>query len=173
MCDFVNIAKYTTTGLNIASAGMGVAQVLGQGIAQRNINRANNAAVQANYQAQMGVLTEQQRQVNQQAGRQKGSIAREAMARRATLLTAAGEGGVSGNTLASGINSVNQSANEAMTTIELNRQGRIAQSARDGQAMRADADGRMRDDSFDWFGSGLQIGREGLNLAKTFQVRKT
>lgn len=172
MCDFVNIGQYTTTGLNIASAGLGVAQAIGQGVAQRNINRANNQAVNANYQAQMNLLGVQQRQINAQAQQQKGQIARDAMAKRATLLTAAGESGVAGNVLTSGVNSVNQGANEAMTTVESNRYGRIQQGGAQAQALRAEAQSSMRDSSFDWFGTGLQIAREGLTLGSKVQKRK-
>lgn len=169
MCDFTNMGNYTASGWQMASTGLQIAGTIGKGIAQMKAAEANNEAVQANYLAQLNQVQTQQRQVNQQAAKETGKIAMQAQAEREKLAAALGEAGVSGNTAIRLQHAIDQSANDAKTTVETNRFNRIAQSANQADALAAQANANMKDESFNWFGTGLQIATDVVQFGSTLK----
>lgn len=173
MCDFVNVGSYASTAWNVASTGLGIATTAVNAIKQSNVNAANNAAVNANAQSQLNQLQVQQSQINKQSEQQQSQIAREAMQQRARLQVSAGESGVAGGVLDRLNHEITQSANDASTNTETNREGRINQTTAQGQSVIAQANTQMRSDKVDWFGLGLQIAGQGAkDFSKDFKERR-
>jgi len=111
--------------------------------AQNAMAAANEKSTLASYQAQMGQLQLQRGQINQQASENESEVAKAEQAKMAQLRVAAGESGVSGNSVERSANELTQSLSQDNATLEGNRKNTINQTSAQALGIRAQSQSQM------------------------------
>lgn len=101
------------------------------------------AAIEANYQAQMADLAARQKEIDGTALEEKSDVAKEALMRKGQLRVATGEAGVSGLVVDSLLNDVQTQAGTATSRIETNRTRASSQNNRTKQSAYASSQSKM------------------------------
>jgi len=133
MCDLVSAGMLAVSAI---SSGMQAQQ-------QRKMAEKQNDAVENAARVQQAQLTVQQEQQNKAAAGQAALIAERARAQRAGIATIAGESSASGNYLTRAFGESQMAEGNALTNLEINREGTMLQGFNQGNAMAANANMSM------------------------------
>lgn len=136
-------------------------------------------AARANAAAQQNQIDLQAMQLEDASAQQGSALQRQSAAQQATIVTQAGEAGISGAMLDRLLYAGEQDLNEAASNLTSNTQGRLGQlqlsrSAIESQAQSTinQAQAQRSASSPNWLGLGLQLGSLALGAASTSERQR-
>jgi hypothetical protein len=179
MCEPVTLAALagagTYAGATSAAVGMAplmagmlgitTAQTVMQTAAGQEQARAQQRAINASHDNQQALQNAQALQINKQATEQMSETARELAHARAMARVAAGESGVSGQSVDMVERDFTMRGSQNMAAIEANRASSIAQNRMEARGIRANAQSKANTIDYPtWIGAGLKIAGAGADL---------